>query len=61
VQRSTQTEAVKVIEAALAVGPRRGLKPDADQEVAKHSGIYPHRAHSRRMQPARPLVPLRAF
>src|SRR5712671_680239 len=35
VQRSTQTEAVKVIEAALAMGPRRGLKPNADQEVGK--------------------------
>jgi len=35
VQCSTQTESVKVIEAALAMSSRRGLKPDADQEIRK--------------------------
>src|SRR6516165_2461416 len=33
VQRITETEAVKEIEAALAKGPRRGPKPDADDEA----------------------------
>src|SRR6185437_4000744 len=32
VQRITETEAVKEIEAALAKGPRRGPKPDAEEE-----------------------------
>jgi CarD family transcriptional regulator len=32
VQRITETEAVKEIEAALAKGPRRGPKPDAEDE-----------------------------
>ncbi len=35
VQRSTQTEAVKVIEASLALGVRRGLKTGGDQEFGK--------------------------
>jgi CarD family transcriptional regulator len=37
VQRCTETEAIKEIEAALAKGPRRGPKPAeeaADEEVA---------------------------
>jgi CarD family transcriptional regulator len=34
VQRITETEAVKEIEAALAKGPRRGPKPEADDEAA---------------------------
>jgi CarD family transcriptional regulator len=33
VQRLTETEAVKEIEAALAKGPRRGPKPEADDEA----------------------------
>jgi CarD family transcriptional regulator len=33
VQRITETEAVKEIEAALAKGPRRGPKPEADEEA----------------------------
>jgi CarD family transcriptional regulator len=33
VQRITETEAVKEIEAALAKGPRRGPKPDAEDEA----------------------------
>ncbi len=33
VQRVTETEAVKEIEAALAKGPRRGPKPDAEADV----------------------------
>ena len=33
VQRSTETEAVKEIEAALAKGPRRGPKPADEEEV----------------------------
>ena len=32
VQRITETEAVKEIEAALAKGPRRGPKPEAEEE-----------------------------
>jgi CarD family transcriptional regulator len=32
VQRITETEAIKEIEAALAKGPRRGPKPEADEE-----------------------------
>jgi CarD family transcriptional regulator len=32
VQRITETEAIKEIEAALAKGPRRGPKPDAEEE-----------------------------
>jgi CarD family transcriptional regulator len=32
VQRITETEAIKEIEAALAKGPRRGVKP-ADEEA----------------------------
>ena len=32
VQRITETEAIKEIEAALAKGPRRGPKPDTDEE-----------------------------
>jgi CarD family transcriptional regulator len=35
VQRSTETEAVKEIEAALAKGPRRGPKPADEEEVAE--------------------------
>ena len=35
VQRSTETEAVKEIEAALAKGPRRGPKPADDEEVVE--------------------------
>jgi CarD family transcriptional regulator len=34
VQRITETEAVKEIEAALAKGPRRGPKPEAEDEAA---------------------------
>src|SRR3954451_1176170 len=34
VQHVTETEAVKEIEAALAKGPRRGPKPEADEEPA---------------------------
>jgi CarD family transcriptional regulator len=34
VQRITETEAVKEIEAALAKGPRRGPKPETDDEAA---------------------------
>jgi CarD family transcriptional regulator len=34
VQRITETEAVKEIEAALAKGPRRGPKPEEDEAVA---------------------------
>ncbi|HTV28917.1 MAG TPA: CarD family transcriptional regulator [Xanthobacteraceae bacterium] len=34
VQRITETEAVKEIEAALAKGPRRGPKPETDDETA---------------------------
>jgi CarD family transcriptional regulator len=34
VQRITETEAVKEIEASLAKGPRRGPKPDAEEEAA---------------------------
>ena len=33
VQRITETEAVKEIEAALAKGPRRGPKPEAEEEA----------------------------
>ncbi|HMK70390.1 MAG TPA: CarD family transcriptional regulator [Xanthobacteraceae bacterium] len=33
VQRLTETEAVKEIEAALAKGPRRGPKPDAEEDA----------------------------
>jgi CarD family transcriptional regulator len=33
VQRVTETEAIKEIEAALAKGPRRGPKPDAEDEA----------------------------
>jgi CarD family transcriptional regulator len=33
VQRITETEAIKEIEAALAKGPRRGPKPEADEEA----------------------------
>ena len=33
VQRLTETEAVKEIEAALAKGPRRGPKPEAEEEA----------------------------
>jgi CarD family transcriptional regulator len=33
VQRITETEAVKEIEAALAKGPRRGPKPEAEDEA----------------------------
>jgi CarD family transcriptional regulator len=33
VQRITETEAVKEIEAALAKGPRRGPKPEAEEET----------------------------
>jgi CarD family transcriptional regulator len=33
VQRVTETEAVKEIEAALAKGPRRGPKPDEEEEA----------------------------
>jgi CarD family transcriptional regulator len=33
VQRITETEAVKEIEASLAKGPRRGPKPEADDEA----------------------------
>jgi CarD family transcriptional regulator len=32
VQRITETEAVKEIEASLAKGPRRGPKPEAEAE-----------------------------
>jgi CarD family transcriptional regulator len=32
VQRVTETEAVKEIEGALAKGPRRGPKPEAEAE-----------------------------
>jgi CarD family transcriptional regulator len=35
VQRVTETEAVKEIEAALAKGPRRGPKPEGDEMVDK--------------------------
>ena len=35
VQRVTETEAVKEIEAALAKGPRRGAKPAEEAEVAE--------------------------
>jgi len=35
VQRSTETEAVKEIEAALAKGPRRGPKPADEEEVVE--------------------------
>jgi CarD family transcriptional regulator len=34
VQRITETEAVKEIEAALAKGPRRGPKPEGEEEAA---------------------------
>jgi CarD family transcriptional regulator len=34
VQRITETEAIKEIEAALAKGPRRGPKPEAEEETA---------------------------
>jgi CarD family transcriptional regulator len=34
VQRITETEAIKEIEAALAKGPRRGPKPEAEDEAA---------------------------
>jgi hypothetical protein len=33
VQRITETEAVKKIEAALAKGPRRGKTPDGEEPV----------------------------
>ena len=33
VQRITETEAIKEIEAALAKGPRRGPKPEAEEEA----------------------------
>jgi CarD family transcriptional regulator len=33
VQRLTETEAIKEIEAALAKGPRRGPKPDTEEEA----------------------------
>jgi len=33
VQRITETEAIKEIEAALAKGPRRGPKPAEDEEA----------------------------
>ena len=33
VQRITETEAIKEIEAALAKGPRRGPKPETDEEA----------------------------
>jgi CarD family transcriptional regulator len=33
VQRITETEAIKEIEAALAKGPRRGGKPGAEDEA----------------------------
>ena len=32
VQRITETEAIKEIEAALAKGPRRGPKPEAEDD-----------------------------
>jgi len=35
VQRLTETEAVKEIEAALAKGPRRGPKPEGDEIVTE--------------------------
>ena len=34
-QRVTETEAVKEIEAALAKGPRRGAKPAEEAEVVE--------------------------
>jgi CarD family transcriptional regulator, regulator of rRNA transcription len=36
VQRITETEAVKEIEAALAKGPHRGPKPDGEEAVVTH-------------------------
>ena len=38
VQRITETEAIKEIEAALAKGPRRGPKPEAEDEACRGRG-----------------------
>ena len=38
-QRITETEAVKEIEAALAKGPRRGPKPAEEAEAAGEEGV----------------------
>jgi len=39
VQRITETEAIKEIEAALAKGPRRGPRPDGEVEEEDEAAV----------------------